>query len=156
MIIEVTKLSPGGSEYDGEESPAILDLENNPHLKIEGPISYHLRAEVVSRELVVTGRIGVRVAQECGRCAGFFSTTLQDSSFLRAYPVPEGVETVDLTEDIREDILLLLEPFPVCSPVCKGLCPRCGKNLNEGACSCKPGEGDEGPGSWSELDRLRL
>jgi len=156
MIIEVTKISPGGSEYDGEESPTILDLGNSPHLRIEGPISYHLRAEVVSRELVVTGRIGVRVAQECGRCAGFFSTTLQDSSFLRAYPVPEGVETVDLTEDIREDILLLLEPFPVCSPVCKGLCPRCGKNLNEGACSCKPGEGDEGPGSWSELDRLRL
>ena len=155
MIIEVTKISPDGSEYDGEESPGILGIEGDPYMRVEGPITYHFRAEVVSKELVVTGQIGMKVALACGRCAGFFSTTVQDLSFLRAYPVPEGVETVDLTEDIREDILLLLEPFAVCSPACKGLCPKCGKNLNEGACSGKPDEEGKA-GDWSELDRLRL
>lgn len=156
MIIEVTKISPDGSEYEGEESPGILGLESDSHLRVEGPITYHFRAQVVSNELVVTGRIAMKVAMACGRCADFFSTTLQDSSFLRAYPVPESTETVDLTEDIREDILLLLEPFAVCSPDCKGLCPRCGKNLNEGPCSCKPDGVKKAVGGWSELDRLRL
>jgi uncharacterized protein len=91
---------------------------------------------------------------ECSRCADFFSTTLTDLSFLRSYEVPEGTETLDLTEDIREDILVNLSAFPLCSNTCKGLCPQCGKKLNKGACSCKPAT--EHPNNWSALDKLKL
>jgi uncharacterized metal-binding protein YceD (DUF177 family) len=44
--------------------------------------------------------------------------------------------SVDLTEDFRQAVLLELPSRSLCSPGCKGLCPRCGRNLNEGACSC--------------------
>jgi uncharacterized protein len=154
MIIEVSKISPEGDHFEGEEPATLLDLDENSQARAEGPIGYDFHVQNVSRELVVTGTIKVNLSVECPRCADFFSTTLTVSSFLRAYAVPEGTETVDLTEDIREDILVNLSTFPLCSPTCKGLCPHCGKNLNEGPCACKPASGK--PGNWSELDKLKL
>ena len=44
----------------------------------------------------------------------------------------------DLDPLVREDILLSMPYKFLCVEDCKGLCPRCGKNLNEGPCSCKP------------------
>ena len=154
MIIEVSKVSPEGDHFEGEEPASILDLDQNPMVKPEGPVYYDFHVEKVTHELLVTGTLKVKLSMECSKCADFFSTTMTDSSFLRAYAVPEGTETVDLTEDIREDILVNLEPFPLCSPTCKGLCPQCGKNLNEGPCSCEPASGK--PGNWSVLDKLKL
>lgn len=48
----------------------------------------------------------------------------------------EGDE-VDLSEPLRENVLLELPMKPLCSDLCKGLCPSCGQNLNEGPCQCK-------------------
>ncbi len=154
MIIEISKISPEGSRYEGEEPPDILELDDDARTRPTGPIRYDLHIEKVGGELVVRGTLGVPFEIECSRCTDFFSTSLAVSSFLRAYEVPEGTETVDITEDIREDILLNLPPFPVCSPDCKGLCPKCGKNWNEGRCSCKPDAA--GGGAWSALDKLKL
>ena len=50
--------------------------------------------------------------------------------------LPYNGEYIDLTETIRET-LILSEPMRVlCRPDCKGLCPQCGANLNDGPCSC--------------------
>ena len=38
--------------------------------------------------------------------------------------------------------MLALPPNPLCRPDCKGLCPECGANLNEGMCACSRDEGD--------------
>ncbi len=46
-------------------------------------------------------------------------------------------ERLDLDELIREDILLDMPSKFLCSPDCKGLCPTCGKNLNDGPCGCE-------------------
>lgn len=46
-------------------------------------------------------------------------------------------EWIDITETIR-DAMILSEPMkPLCGEFCKGLCPSCGKDLNEGSCSCE-------------------
>lgn len=45
-------------------------------------------------------------------------------------------KTIDLTNMIREEILLHFPLFPVCSKGCKGLCPICGANLNKKTCDC--------------------
>ncbi len=152
MIIEIPKV-PSNPSYVGEESASLLELDTRL-VKAKGPIRYDLTAEIVSRELIVHGKLKIRLALECGRCLEFFSTNLEVSSFLRTYAVPEGTEIIDITGDIREEILLNLPFFSLCKPECKGLCPRCGKNLNEGPCPCKPDEGEEG--NWSALDKLKL
>ena len=50
--------------------------------------------------------------------------------------------TIDLDPILKEQILLALPMSVVCSEECKGLCPSCGKDLNQGACGCGPQLGD--------------
>jgi uncharacterized protein len=56
-----------------------------------------------------------------------------------------------LEDVLREQVLLSLPARTLCQPDCKGLCPRCGQNRNETACSC-----DEGPSDprWEALAGL--
>jgi uncharacterized protein len=54
---------------------------------------------------------------------------------------------------LREALLLRAPHFPLCSSECKGLCPQCGRNLNEGPCTCRP---PPKPGTWDTLDQLKL
>lgn len=43
---------------------------------------------------------------------------------------------IDLQPAVREQILLSVPASPLCREDCKGLCPTCGKDLNEGECGC--------------------
>ena len=153
MIIDVPKVSEQGSRYEGEEPPEILGLTGAKQVRVEGPVRFDLFAEKIHGELLVKGVLSVPLAFQCGRCAEFFSTKLEGLSFLHSYDISKNVETVDLTPDIREDILVELPPYPVCRPDCHGLCPQCGANLNEGPCGCRR---DNTDGRWGALDRLKL
>lgn len=94
--------------------------------------------------LLVEGTIRTSGMYPCSRCLTPVSVdrneTLSEVYGTEA-ELPEDVlpyngEYIDLTETIRET-LILSEPMRVlCRPDCKGLCPQCGANLNEGPCSC--------------------
>lgn len=51
-------------------------------------------------------------------------------------------DVVDFTEVVRGELNLAIPYRVLCREDCKGLCPRCGANLNEGACGCVAEEGD--------------
>lgn len=44
---------------------------------------------------------------------------------------------LSLEDVVREQVLLSLPPRTLCTEDCKGLCPRCGQNLNLGSCKCE-------------------
>jgi uncharacterized protein len=50
---------------------------------------------------------------------------------------PYSGKVIDLSGALREQILLAIPPSPVCEEACKGLCPQCGKDLNQGDCGCE-------------------
>ena len=150
MIIEIPKVSPEGSRYVGEMPVEILGLEPEKGIAPES-IDYDVEARIVSRELMVSGQISMPVRLQCSLCAVFFSTFIQISSFLRVYPLHEGQIEVDISDDLREDLLLDLPTHPRCREDCAGLCPQCGANRNETSCSCSP---EVGGGPWDSLDRL--
>lgn len=56
-----------------------------------------------------------------------------------------------LEDVLREQVLLSLPARSLCQPDCKGLCPRCGQNRNEAACSCEEGPADPRWGALSGL-----
>ncbi len=58
---------------------------------------------------------------------------------------------LDLTEGLRQYILISGPAKPLCSQTCVGLCPRCGADLNEGPCGCLPGADER----WSALSGLK-
>ena len=49
-------------------------------------------------------------------------------------------DKIDLSEDVKEMTLLALPMKHLCDENCKGLCSKCGKDLNEGPCNCKEEE----------------
>lgn len=49
---------------------------------------------------------------------------------------------LDITAPLFEEMLLEMPSKILCREDCRGLCPRCGKNLNEGECDCGKSEGD--------------
>lgn len=151
MKIEISKISEDGSFYEGEEPAEILELEQDKYARAAGPIRYALEARRVGHEVVVTGRLEVPVNLLCGRCAEFYSTTLEVSSFLRAHEFSDGQEELDLTEDIREDVLLELPSYPRCSWMGEGVCPLSGVNVSVLKLSEKPATDNR----WAALDVLK-
>lgn len=153
MIIEINKIDEDGAQYTGAEPAQSVDPGPGAAVRPVGPVAYELRAQLAGRELVVQGVLQVALQCRCRRCAGNFSTNLAISDFLCARELPEGLESVDLTDDIREEVLLRLPNYPLCLPACRGLCPQCGKNLNQGSCRCAARPVD---GRWAGLKDLKL
>jgi uncharacterized protein len=60
---------------------------------------------------------------------------------------------IDLGPAVREQILLYIPPPPLCREDCLGLCPKCGKDLNEGDCGCDRAVADP---RWAALKRIQL
>jgi uncharacterized protein len=83
----------------------------------------------------------------CARCLAEFPYTVRLELYAalsesdEARDDPElyyvGGGTLDADEVIVTELILSAETVPLCSPDCEGLCPDCGKNLNEGECACK-------------------
>ncbi len=61
-------------------------------------------------------------------------------------------DSLSLEDVLREQVLLSLPARTLCKPDCKGLCPRCGVNRNNQACSCEEGPSDP---RWEALAGLR-
>ncbi|MCX7781119.1 MAG: DUF177 domain-containing protein [Negativicutes bacterium] len=102
------------------------------------------------RLLEVAGTAAVTARMECGRCLETFYARLE-LPFHELYQEQIGLsdqfaeedlavfrgDEVDITELVRET-LILGEPLNrVCDSACKGLCPQCGVNRNFNACSCQ-------------------
>ncbi len=152
IVIETTQIGEDGITVSGEESGDLLDLAQDPVARADGPLRYELTVEPAGQELVVRGGIEAPLRLCCSRCAQIFSTTVRVSSFLHAYEWAEHPETLDVSSDVREDVLLEIPGFPVCRDGCQGLCAQCGRDLNEGPCGCVPRE--EALSPWVALDGL--
>ena len=150
IIIEPWRIPLEGKDIEGEEDAQVLALEKGAGAEPDGPIRYQLHLQCVSHELIVTGVVGVTVRLVCSRCAVTFKEKIQDRAFFCEREVPDLHQTLDLTDEVRETIILDFPNFPLCGEACRGLCPRCGVNLNRERCGCRPEE----PGRWSVFSGL--
>lgn len=55
-----------------------------------------------------------------------------------AYPLARDATLVDVTAAVREELILAVPRYVECRADCRGLCPRCGQDLNAGPCGCAP------------------
>lgn len=67
------------------------------------------------------------------------------------YLIPASATELNLAETVREELILAVPEFVVCRDECRGLCPHCGKDLNEGPCDCRP----EPDPRWAKLEALK-
>ena len=97
--------------------------------------------------LTLTAKLTADLHCVCARCltafsrrfdmdvTAFIAEELQDEELEDTYLL-EG-NSVDLDEIARTAFVLNMEPQLLCREDCKGLCPKCGKNLNDGPCDCR-------------------
>ena len=136
-------------------------------LKAEG--SAHLLSQSLS-EIRIAGRLDVTLTAMCVRCLESTTLPVRKSFDLVYVPAGEpggGEKEVDesaievgfydgngleLNDVLREVVLLALPMRLTCGDDCKGICPSCGQNRNQSACSCDNKVEDE---RWNGLRNLR-
>lgn len=109
------------------------------------PVKVGAEARVcfVGNSLVLFGNATASVSMECDRCLEPFLYPLNvsfEEEFLESSDIQEKTcydgRVLDLTETIRQNLLTHFPMHPLCSSGCKGLCPKCGSNLNKKTCQC--------------------
>jgi uncharacterized metal-binding protein YceD (DUF177 family) len=151
LTVDVARLDKGGEWYRGETGPDVLELGDSELIAPVGGIVYELFIQALGTELLVRGSLRQRLRCVCSRCAEPFETEAADGEFVCSFEINEATEFLDLTEEVREAIILALPGYPVCREACKGLCMACGANLSRTTCSCHETGNDN---RWAALDAL--
>jgi len=124
------------------------------------------------RSILAKGALHTEVKVTCSRCLSLFNCPLTLNIEEEYFPITDVVSgaslplpeepgnftidehhVIDLTEAIRQYVLLAIPMKPLCREGCAGLCSNCGHNLNQGPCDCPPRETDL---RWSVLSKLTL
>ena len=132
MKIQVNRIPEDGLRERATYDPAALDMERDD-VRFVQPFAVDAFITKADTELIVDAEIHCPVRLACARCLEEFDSTVTAKA-LFTYKV-ESTDVVDITEDIRQEIVLAYPMVPVCRPDCKGLCALCGQNLNAGTCS---------------------
>lgn len=115
--------------------------------------------ESVHGGVMAAGAVEASWEGACRRCLGLSSgrivAEVRELFTERGDPeesYPLHGDQLDLGPLVRDAVVLGLPLAPLCHEGCRGLCPTCGANLNEGPCDCPPRDGDP---RWAVLDALK-
>lgn len=145
--------------YDVEEQVSRLEPDVRGVSPLRGTVALLHSVQGV----LCTGTLRCRVELSCGRCLD----TLERDIVLQleeefSLPSPDATEhrvedpvlviseqnILDISEVVRQNLMLALPTHPLCRPDCRGLCLNCGENLNQDECACPPASVDP---RWSML-----
>ena len=167
MKILLSQIPQGHSVIDRREPVVGLDIEG--WLKPKGDVHLVLDTDRRGQQVMMRGWAEVEVEYSCARCLKEFGDELSAPVFVladrRGSDDPrdeealeqegavlyhEGVE-IDLGPPIRDALILEVPQVALCRPDCRGLCPSCGQDRNEGDCNCASGGIDP---RWEQLRQL--
>ena len=134
MKIYVNQIPFEGVTFEEDMPTSELDLETEI-IKFREPIKIKADVSRITNAVSAHIKINTVLYTSCSRCLEQIKIDLNKEMDLN-YPVDKSVQVIDLNPDIREEILLDYPMKPLCNPNCKGLCPKCGNNLNLKKCVC--------------------
>lgn len=125
------KIEISSINYNGEDIP------------VNAPIEVNAKITNTGNRLLIEGKIKADLKLKCSRCLESFDYILE-SDFEEELSNKEESDDVihfegdnlDITDIVVNNILLSLPMKALCREDCKGLCPRCGSNLNVNKCNC--------------------
>jgi uncharacterized protein len=178
MLIEIRELETHAVDFKEQFEPGVIDFAGEARqtgaLRTSGRaqlVKEHHGKHLLIKDIRIAGDLATEVEVICARC---LEPVIQDVAktfdlLYRPQGSDAGKEELSVTaaeaevgyyrgeglllEDVlREQVLLALPLKAICREDCKGLCPHCGKNLNQEQCNCA--EPMEDP-RWSALKDLR-
>lgn len=124
-------------------------------IEFTSPVEVELGVANLANSIALSGQVQTDIVSVCSRCLKTFSTPVRTSfelqlchysdlpAFRADQPETEEEDVVtwesdemDLQPLLREQIVLALPMKSLCSVDCKGLCAKCGQDLNLGECGC--------------------
>jgi uncharacterized protein len=178
MFFSIQALERHHVDFDQQFPPGAIDL--GTELRQTEPLVTSGRADLVEehhgrrgliQDIRLVGSLQTRVELACARCLEPVSVPLERSFDLLHRPQGSdaGVEEaavgpseidigyyrgdgLDLEEVLREQVLLAVPLREICREDCRGLCPFCGKNLNQETCRCRAPQPDP---RWAGLEDIR-
>ncbi len=172
MFISVTDLELRKVQLVASFAPGLIDLEELGVAQ-KTPIEVRGVAELSGPllDIRVHGHLSGSLEGSCGRCLETVPIAAEGEFDLlyrpaEAEPVADekGITQADaeigyydgagieLSDVVREQVLLWLPTHIVCREDCKGICPMCGINRNRESCGCQPPKFDE---RWAALKSLQ-
>ncbi len=175
MKVEVKDLRDHPVELTVDCSPESLELQEPSYRfpeKVRGTVAFSL----VGDQVLARGRVDTEIESDCVKCLKTIRTTVRapidviyekkidpltpEQEVFGVGDVDERIaffdgDTIRPEQQLREAIMLELPALPVCDMACKGLCPKCGADLNEGPCGCDT-KVKEVPAWKSALKNLKL
>jgi uncharacterized protein len=160
--IKVSEIPPEGQQIELVEDPAgIGPLDSDMELK--KPVKAFFSLKKTGATVYMTGEMETAIGLLCARCGKSYETEVKTSFEIDLNPADSiGAEEerelhsadlevefykddkIDLTDFLREQILLQAPMKPLCSEDCKGLCQYCGQDKNVADCGCEAPAGHPG------------
>src|ERR1700737_985256 len=166
MFLDIKELELHPFDFTEELQPDVIDLGSD--FRQRTPLNTSGRAEVVEehhgkhkiiKDIRLRGRLSTTLEQSCARCLEPVTQDVIRQFELLYRPLGAVAEIgyeqgqgIWLEGVLREQVLLALPLKVVCRENCQGLCPHCGKNLNQEACSCAVPLEDP---RWEALKEIR-
>ncbi len=151
MKINLVKLHEGLNQLRFQIKPESLGFDQKQETLLLFPNEIHADVEVqkFSDKFFIKIALITAAHYSCDRCLDEFNQNLE-ASFQLIYSkhsrdqfaddeyrfLGEDETEIDLSADVRENILLVIPMKHLCRESCKGLCPHCGVNLNYESCDC--------------------
>ena len=154
MKIHLRQIPEDGLHLEGEEAGFSLELPPEDNVRELGPLRYALDLGVSSDGLWATGELEIELELECVRCLEKFSFPLNVPDVALQMELP-GQETIDLTPQLREDILLALPAYPHCDWSGERVCPGRQEAKEDAASAEEAGDPSRAPSAWEALDQIR-
>ncbi len=165
LTIPLARLEREGTLEIQAEIPPDDPSWDGTDLRFSTPLSITGQAQwLTSGEVLVRVALQGILDQECRRCLEPVEVPVEEELTLLFVPpgetaeedeevriLPEDMMELDLGVAVREEVILSQTTFALCRPDCRGLCPRCGVNLNEETCQCLIEEPDP---RWDALRAL--
>lgn len=140
--------SPGAS-VSFSDSVDLSDLQYGTSYPVSEPVMVSGTVRNTADVLMMKGRITTRIHGVCDCCAADFTQDVdipvdvvlveelanEDSEDEWVFPLE--ADSADLDDIVRTVFVLNMDSKLLCKPDCKGICCRCGKNLNDGPCGCQ-------------------
>ena len=154
MIKVITAQIPEqGMEFSGDCLEDIFTDLIDDRCKDVSPLMYDLHLQIVRGDLVVKGKSTVIVDAICDCCLVEYEEVIDIENL--CHVIEKVDDVVDLTESLREDIVLAIPQSYICRDGCQGICDGCGKNLNKEECICADVElAEDSP--WSGLGDIKF
>ena len=168
LNLSLTAVARGEVPIRGEILPDDPMWEGSG-INLQRPLRVDLVARSVGQGVLVRGTFQTELDRECRRCLTPVSVTAEDSVDMlfeplddleaaeelggEVYELPARGDDLDLRPALREQILLRVPHYVVCSDDCRGLCPHCGTDLNQSACACAP---VTEASSWDALKQIKF